>query len=392
MEAAVFFGANLRLARNFHARTLQEVAGALGVSRQYVYMLEAGKTSPKADFVERLAQDLQVFPEFFYEGAPPLVSEDQCHFRGNITARVSIRQVTLAKGEIFRRIVTLLDSKLRLPRFTFPEIEARSFADIEAAAERCRREWGLGLGPIDNMARVVENAGVVVTSFRHVSREIDAMSIYSNRPVMVANTEARSACRVRFDLGHEAGHFVIHVGKQTGDRVTETEANRFAGALLMPRASFSKEFPATRSGKMSWRHLGELKMRWKASKAAMLFRGKQLGLIGEDQYRSAVITLTRHGEARVEVEDQQIPMERPELFENAVKLACSHFSVTIEDLGREIGVREGMIDEFLPQGHRSADGGTSPSAPVIDMANYRLSQLGLRAQSTSSNSSGDESA
>ena len=333
-------------------------------------MLEAGKAIPKSNQVEDLAGYLDVLPEFFYEGAPPLVSEDQCHFRGNITARVSIKQVTLAKGEIFRRLVTLLDTKLELPRFVFPEIEVRSFADIESAAERCRREWDLGLGPIENMARVVETSGVVVTSFRHVSREIDAMSIYSNRPVMVANEEGRSACRVRFDLGHEAGHFVMHVGRQTGDRITETEANRFAGAFLMPRSTFSKEFPAPRSGRMSWRSLSELKLRWKVSKAAMIYRARQLGLLSEEQYKSGVIFLNRHGEARIEEEDGQIPMEKPELFDNAVKCACEHYSISLADLGREIGLRESIIQEFLsdspPRVETAAQGGT-----VIDIARYR---------------------
>src|SRR5258708_569124 len=364
----IFFGANLRLARNFHARTLQELADGLRVSRQYVYMLEAGKAAPRAEQVDTLAETLHVLPEFFYDGKPPLVSEDHCHFRGNITARVSIRQVTLAKGEIFRSLGTPLHEKVELPRFSFPILEARPNAEIEVAAERWRREWGLGLGPIENMARVVENAGVVVTSFRNVSREIDAMSIYSNRPVMVANEEGRSGCRVRFDLGHEAGHFVMHVGRQTGDRVTEGEANRFAGAFLMPRSSFAKEFPAPRSGRISWRSLAELKLRWKVSKAAMIYRARQLGLLSEIQYRSGVIFLSRHGEARVEEEDDQIPIENPELFQTAVKCACDHFGISLAQLAREIGLREAVIKEFLPQSAGTKDGGQGGT--VIDMSRY----------------------
>lgn len=375
----VFFGANLRLARNFHARTLQEVADTLGVSRQFVYMLEAGKATPKAGQVDSLAETLHVLPEFFYDGKPPLISEDQCHFRGNITARVSIRQVTLAKGEIFRRLVTLLDEKLELPRFAFPEIEVRALADIEAAAETCRREWGLGLGPIENMARVVENAGVVVTSFRHVSREVDALSIYSNRPVMVANEEGRSGCRVRFDLGHEAGHFIMHIGRQTGDRQTESEANRFAGAFLMPRSTFSKEFPAPRFGRISWRSLSELKLRWKVSKAAMIYRARQLGMLSEDQYKSGVIFLTRHGEARVEEEDDQIQIEKPELFATAIRCACEHFSVSLADLGREIGVSEAIVLEFLNEAPQERAGGKAGT--VIDIARYRARLKALEEES-----------
>jgi Zn-dependent peptidase ImmA (M78 family) len=178
----------------------------------------------------------------------------------------------------------------------------------------------------------------------------------------------------------------MHIGRQTGDRITETEANRFAGAFLMPRSTFSKEFPTPRSGRMSWRSLSELKLRWKVSKAAMIYRARQLGLLSEDQHRSGVIFLTRHGEARVEDEDSQIAMEKPELFDNAVRCTCDHYSMSLADLGKEIGVRESIIQEFL--GDIAPRGGTDHGGTVVDIARYRARLRGLDEENSSERSAG----
>ncbi len=50
--------------------------------------------------------------------------------------------------------------------------------------------WGLGLGPISNMMRVVENAGAIVSFFSGVSERVDALSIDRQRP-MIIRSEAK---------------------------------------------------------------------------------------------------------------------------------------------------------------------------------------------------------
>ncbi|HEY8908294.1 MAG TPA: ImmA/IrrE family metallo-endopeptidase, partial [Rhodoferax sp.] len=45
----------------------------------------------------------------------------------------------------------------------------------------------------------------------------------------------------QFGVAHELGHFSLHIGVLTGDQLTETQANRFASALLMPRSTFATE-------------------------------------------------------------------------------------------------------------------------------------------------------
>lgn len=347
MSQTIIHGANLRLARLFHGLTLEDVAAHIEKTRQYVHKIETEQITPPDATLKAIAQLTQVEPVFFLRQSTAFINEDQCHFRKQFSTRSAVKQVALAKGEMFRRLVVGLEEQLELPATSIPQIEASSLLEIEQAAEACRRHWSLGLGPVQNMTRVAENAGAVVTSFKGVSREVDAYSISAARPVIVVNSDDVSACRLRFDIAHELGHLVMHMGIATGDRKTEGEANRFAGAFLLPRSTFVKEFPKLRGMHLNWHGLSELKLRWKVSKAALLYRAKQLSLISEEQYKTGVIRLNRGGEARIEKEDSLILKEIPELFTQAIKLGFSQSRTSFESYCQKFSVKPDIIREFL---------------------------------------------
>jgi Zn-dependent peptidase ImmA (M78 family)/transcriptional regulator with XRE-family HTH domain len=341
-----FNGGQLRLARVFHGFALEEVAERVECTRQYLHKLETGQGAPTAEMTTRLAQALRVETAFFH--LPRLaVSEDQFHFRKLFTTRAMVKQVALARAELFGQLVAYLDSVLSLPKVNVPTVEATSLDDIERAAERCRSAWGLGLGPIEHMTRLAENVGALVTSFQGVSTEIDALSVVLRRPVIVRNEAKASTCRQRFDVSHELGHFVLHGGRVTGDRVTESEANRFASSLLVPRAMMAKLFPRPRGSRLDWVGLREFKMTWKVSKAALLYRARQLDLITDDQYKTGAIMLRRNGEANGEREDALIPQEQPELLRRSFEVLATRKGMFAEDVAAAIHVDVDFLDDLV---------------------------------------------
>jgi len=316
-----FIGYNLKLARLFHGLSLQELGERIGRSKQFLSRLESGVERPSPSLEEALAETLVVLPEFFHEVDPMPIADEQCHFRKQLTTKVALRQVARARGEMIKRLVSVLDNELDLPAYKFMETEPSSAEVIEQAAERCRVDWGLGFGPISNVTRVAENAGAVVLRVHGLADEIDAISFATRRPVITLNAEGKSACRARFGLAHEIGHLSLHIGVQTGDRLTETQANRFASAFLMPRAFFVSECQgAIRGTRLNWPALAAIKRRWGVSKAAILYRGRQLGVFSEEQYKSGVINLNRHGEALREAEDDDIPVEQPEIVMDSLRV------------------------------------------------------------------------
>ncbi len=344
-----FAGASLRLARTFSGLTLEELAEQVGKSKQFIHKLETNVDKPTELLADQLASCLDVYPEFFYEVKSDVISEEQFHFRKLRTTKVAIKQKAIAKGEIFKRLIDFCDTRLDLPKYGFIELPVSTLEDIEGAAEELRQHFGLGSGPIQNITRVAENAGTFVTTFKDISGEVDALSISAARPIIVRNEDDKYACRLRFDIAHEIGHFVMHAGVQTGDRVTESEANRFGGAFLLPRSVFVKEFPVSSSGRISWKSLSEIKLRWRVSKSAMLMRARQLELIDDYQLRGGIIALKNNSEAKKEVEDDSIEVERPVLLDKSIRLITRHYGMSLEDIGRELNLKVRYVSEFISQ-------------------------------------------
>ena len=345
-----FEGSQLRLARHYWGKTLNDIAEEVGRTRQYISQIENGKAGKNisGDTVELLAKCLKVAPGFFYKQTPPGPSEDQAHFRRLSSTKVSTRLKVLARGTIFSQLANYIDKHVALPNVDFPDHSGSvTFEEIERAAERTRSYWGLGLGPIDNMVRVFEHAGALVTFFRDASTEVDALSIPASRPIIVRNDAKESPFRQRFDIAHEMAHLILHEGIVTGDRTTETEANRFSSAFLLPRSTFSKVF-RSRGRRLDWQCIIDIKMQFGTSKAAILYRAKALGLIDENTYKGGVIYLKNSGQSKQEDEDRLVEREQAELLIKSLKVIHDYFGISFYDLANEIEVHPELLGNVMP--------------------------------------------
>lgn len=343
-----FQGSELRLARTFNGFSLDELGDLVGKTRQYLHKCEVGQAEPTAELLTDLAKALRVQPTFFLDTPKATLSEEQFHFRKLFTTKALLKQVVMARGEMFGRLADQLDAELKLPAVAIPDFGTAKTVDaIERAADNCRRHWALGMGPIADMNRLAEHLGVLITSFQSLSTEIDALSVASSRPIIVRNEAKASVCRQRFDIGHELGHLVLHTGVATGDRETESHANRFASALLVPQAMMVKLFPKPRTSRLDWQALSEFKLTWKISKAALLYRARQLSLISEDQYKTGAITLRRTGEAVGEKEDYRIPYEGPELLATSFDVLAQKKGMTAVMIANALKVQPEFLHELV---------------------------------------------
>ncbi|HEY0469901.1 MAG TPA: XRE family transcriptional regulator [Polyangiaceae bacterium] len=305
-----FAGFRLRLARSFKDLTQAELGKRASVTPQYIGHLENGHKQPASILVDALADILGFDEPFFYGGQLEEFRDEECHFRRRTTTPVTVRTRVLAHGSLFGSLVAYLDDNVSMPPEKLSLGSLQSPEDIERAAERCRMAWGLGRDlPIKNLTRAVENAGVVVTRFEAASLKIDAFSRAGKRSVVVLNAEKDSHTRSRFDLAHECGHLVGHGGITTGDPDTEKQANRFAGALLLPRSGFVRDFPRSRT--VDWAALFALKLRWGASVSGIVKRAYELRLIPATTYQAAFKHLAYRG--WIKREPEELAPETPEL-------------------------------------------------------------------------------
>jgi Zn-dependent peptidase ImmA (M78 family) len=88
-----------------------------------------------------------------------------------------------------------------------------------------------------------------------------------------------------YDLAHELGHIVLHrwieqvdLENKTILKEIEAEADKFAGAFLLPSTSFPNEIYTARLDAFV-----PLKERWKVSIQAMVYRCRDLDIIDADQ-------------------------------------------------------------------------------------------------------------
>lgn len=374
---AAFVGASLRLARLFQGLSLAELGERVSVSKQFLSRVENGAEKTVSSSLEAtLADELDVMPEFFRHVDPNPIADEQCHFRSHLTTKVALRQVARARGEMLKNLVEVLDEYVELPPYNVEEADPESAEGIEEAAERFRSRFGLGGGPLSNMLRIAENAGAVVVRVRGLAPEIDAISFATQRPLIALNDDGRSACRKRFGIAHELGHFALHIGVLTGDRLTESQANRFASALLMPRHVFAGECRmALRGARLNWPGLSALKMRWRVSKAAILYRGRQLGVFTEDHARAGYIGLNRHGEAIQESEDADIPHEQPELISDSLALMRESLGVPVPAIARQMRVQPRLLSSLLMEPEQTASGNVVNlfAGPQTEGSSVRLS-------------------
>lgn len=367
----MFNGSNLRLARLYHELSLEQVAEQVEKTRQYVQRLEAGSAYPSPELINKLAEVLRVKPAFFEGQEYSPVNEEIVHFRKRTSTRMSTKLSTLAKAEFYRRFIAVFEHNLELSPVRFPELRVHTQEDIERAAEKCRIDWGLGFGPIENMTRLAEKLGAFVTSFDSVCDEVDALSVPLTRPFIVRNTAKGSPCRQRFDIAHEVAHLILHGGISTGDRLTESQANRFASALLLPRSAMAKYFPRPVGGRINWNGLSEFKLTWKVSKAAIVYRAHQLGLLTDEQYKTAFVGLKRKGEAIDEKEDYLIPHERPELFRRALMFLINELGYDMKGIAEEMEIEMDILYDLVGDALSQDDMQTRENN-VVSLQSYRM--------------------
>jgi Zn-dependent peptidase ImmA (M78 family) len=151
----------------------------------------------------------------------------------------------------------------------------------ERAAAAARQELGIGLAsPVPDLLRLLEDeAGLHVFIVPLPRDGIDgAYQLDRGEPFVLLNQE-KHPTRKRFTLSHEFGHHWLEHGAQLDSeidlrdrRLTEQEANRFAGAFLMPRPAIDDWFSRHEDPDLSLEALVRLAFFFNVSAFVALYR------------------------------------------------------------------------------------------------------------------------
>ena len=112
------------------------------------------------------------------------------------------------------------------------------------------------------------------------------MSAWVQNVPVIGLSPSAPGDRFRLSLGHEVGHLSFHTRKTEG---TESEANRFASALLIPQADFDAAMPE----RPLLKDFIGLKATWGVSIAALVYRAHELNYIDDQRYRALQIQMSK---------------------------------------------------------------------------------------------------
>ncbi len=356
----MFKPSRLVIARKRRAMTKVSLAETSGVSLRSISAYENGHTTPDEASLSAVAKALRFPVDFF---TAPELDEPPQHivsFRSLSSMTAGKRDSAIAAAALAMDLSKWLEDRFSLPAPNVPDLRG---VDAELAAEEVRAVWGAGTRPIRNMVHLLEANGVRVFSLAEVGEAVDAFSFTKDGTPFVFLSTAKSAERSRFDAAHELAHLVLH-RHGVPSRDAEREADRFASAFLMPKASVLSVVPRN----PTIATLLELKTSWSVSVAALAHRIHSLGMVSEWHYRTLCIEIAKRGYRTKEPDP--IPRETSQLLEK-VFAAIREDGLTKADVARDLRVHLsdvqalvfGLVLVPLTGGGRSGPP-TSPTRPL----------------------------
>jgi Zn-dependent peptidase ImmA (M78 family)/DNA-binding XRE family transcriptional regulator len=279
MRDMAIIGERIKAARINAGLSQDELGEKLGITKMAISKYENGVITPKSGTLIALAHALDVNVEYFFRSTMVTLSKPSYRCQKALTKKEE-GKILGKTSEWLERYITVeqisgVERKLNMPRPD--QCKVKTFEDIEKLATKIRKEWNLGLDPIENVMDVLEQHGIKVGEV-DAPENFDALTLWYNDecPVIVVNKNFPGD-RQRFNLTHELGHLLFRI---ESDLPEETAAHRFAGAFLVPKVMALSELGSERKT-LDFRELYVLKHKWGMSMGAWIHRATDLGIISQ---------------------------------------------------------------------------------------------------------------
>jgi Zn-dependent peptidase ImmA (M78 family) len=322
IEEAQMIGDRIKLARARKGYSLERLAREIGISRQAISKYELGKSRPSSGVLVRLAQALEVKPEFFVRSRTvDLGHVEFRRYRSRLTR--SAEKAVLAEVsewlERYAQVEEIVGAEARL-RFDLPPPDRREVSklgDVERVATAMRNHWQLGVDPIENVTVLLEDKGVKV-NLVSADEGFDALQAEVAGSPVIVTRQGVPWDRQRFSLAHELGHLVL---VPCQDLDPDKAADRFAAAFLVPEGAARFELHPDRS-RLEPRELLLLKLKYGLSMQGWILRARDLGIVGQGAAASMLRAFRARGWHRREPGPVR-EAERPKRLELLVMQALA---------------------------------------------------------------------
>ncbi len=198
-------------------------------------------------------------------------------------------------------------------------------------ADLNRRTWLVPSGPTRALVAWVERAGCIVVHCDFAALKVDGFTVQiSDMPPCIFLNRNMPADRQRFSLAHELGHDVMH---QVLSPDMEAEANAFASALLKPARDIR---PRLSGPRLTIQNLAALKLVWRVSMAALLYRAKEIDAITENQSQYLWRQMSASGYRKAEPPELDLKVEMPTVLPEILRLHMEELGYGISELAQAL--------------------------------------------------------
>lgn len=334
----------LRVARQLRGLQQGEAAQRLGISQAMLSRIENGLSGFTDDLMDCAAAVYELPRSFFTQTDTVFGAPVSVHPMWRKRASVNGRELDQLVAELnirlmhLRRLLQAVEIESTYP---IPDHPAEDDEDVARIAGVVRAQWQMPAGPVPNLTRTIEAAGIVVVHSDMAGSAIDGVTFAATGlpPLIVLNV-AQPADRMRFTLAHELGHLVMHRRQPT--RHMEDQANEFASHLLMPSADIRPQF----SRRIDLRLLAELKPFWRVSMAALLMRARSLRLLAYNQERYLWQQFSMNKIRQNEPPELDFPREEATVLPDLIEAHISQLGYSVADLASMLHLQPAELSKL----------------------------------------------
>lgn len=325
--------------------TQEELASRVGITQAALSRYENDLREPDRETLEKIGDVLGVTTDFL---------QHEFRMEGAIAADAHMRRQRTTKPSDWKRVEARLNSLRMHSSFLLERMPLNSSNHViqldpddhspEQAAGMLRAAWRMPIGPVRNLTRWVESAGVIVIEEDFGTHRIDGMSQWAGEHAVIILNRSLPVDRKRLTIAHELGHLVLH--SRYIDADVEDQANQFAAEFLMPAHVIGPQLSNLSIGK-----LNDLKREWVVSMQALFERAYRMGKVTSEDRTSFYRKMNSRGWKTREPGSDLLPVEAPELA-SSIGRTLDQSGLSRGEIDTLVGVRDGSDTPFTVEKRR----------------------------------------
>ncbi len=316
------------------------------VTKQAISKYEKGMMMPNSTILIAMAEALNVSLDYFFRPFTYDLDNFKVSFRKKsdttICEQKALEIQIQDEVERYLEIEDILDVKYEYKKMADELVPSHSLStnkDMIECAKNIRNIWGLGNSPIANSQELLEFHGfkVLLTTAPKNFWGVSGI-INDNTPIIVLNNNDSHIEHRRLTAFHELCHLLFnnYFAEGLTEHQKETLCNSFANELLLPGDILINLYNG--KSRIAVAELVSLSINYGISVDAIVYKLKELGIIGEKRYRGFCIQKNTNPDFKRIVEVTRYKEEATTRFQTMVYSALAQQLISISKASILLGV------------------------------------------------------